>query len=186
LHTLAVPGGGITAARFAPDSRRLVTAHAVFTNLTDNIRVWDLATEQTIRSFGGNSFVQKLAFVAGGHLVTDSGSQAPQVWDIETGQLIRTLPGPTSSDFVVVGFSSATNSSTVTAGWLSGRVITWDSSTGQILHDFTGETIYAMAGVPGTNQVLLAHYNDNIERLKTSDTGVVFRTFARDTTTPLS
>src|SRR5262245_13109607 len=175
LHTLAVPGGGIIAARFAPDGRRLVTSHAVFTNLTDNIRVWDLATEQTIRSFGGNSFVQKLEFVANGHLVTDSGSQPPQVWDIETGQLIRTLPGATPSDFVIVRFSAATNSSAVTAGWLSGRVITWDASTGEILHDFTGETIYAAAGVPGTNQILLAHCNDNLVRLKNSDTGEVLR-----------
>src|SRR5215510_9339690 len=82
LHTFAVPGGGITTARFAPDGRRLVTSHVIFTNRVDNVRVWDLATEQTIRSFGGDSFSQKLEFLADGHLVTDAGSQAPQVWDI--------------------------------------------------------------------------------------------------------
>jgi len=113
-------------------------------------------------------------------------SQPPQVWDIETGQLIRTLPGSTPDDFVVVRFSAATNSSTLTAAWLSGRVITWDSSTGQILHDFTGETIYAAAGVPGTNQILLAHANDNLVRLKNSDTGAVLRTFAGHTTSSFS
>jgi WD40 repeat protein len=181
-----VPGGGISTARIAPDGHRLVTSHVVFTNLVDNLRVWDMANGQPIRSFGGTNFFQRFEFVAGGHLVADGSGLVVQVWDIETGQPIRTLPGTTPADFSIVAFSAATNSSLVTAGCVSGRVITWDASTGQILHDFTGETIYAAAAVPGTNQILLANGSDNLVRLKQSQTGTILRTTTGHTTSTIA
>jgi WD40 repeat protein len=144
--------------------------------------VRDLASEQTIRRFGGSNFIQNFEFVGDGHLVTDGANQAVQVWDIETGQLIRTLQGATQAEFAIVRFLTATNSSEVVAGFLNGRVITWDASTGQILHDFTGETIYAIAAVPGTNQVLTANASDNLLRVRDSQAGTLLRTFAGHTT----
>ena len=179
LHTFAVPGAGIAQARFAPDSRRLVTAHISFTNTLNNIRLWDLATEQTIRSFG-NSFVQRLGFVAGGKLATGGADLVVQVWDVETGQLIRPLPGTTLAEQSIQGFLTSTNSSLVVAGCLNGRVITWDASTGQILHDFTGERLFSLAAISGTNQILTAH-PDNLVRVKDSQVGTTLRTIAGHT-----
>jgi WD40 repeat protein len=179
LHTFAVPGAGIAQARFAPDSHRLVTAHISFTNTVNNVRLWDLATEQTIRSFG-NSFVQRLEFVAEGKLVTGGADLVVQVWDIETGQLIRPLPGTTLAEQAIQGFLTSTNSSLVVAGCLNGRVIAWDASTGQILHDFTGERLFSLAAIPGTNQILTAH-PDNLVRVKDSQVGTTLRSIAGHT-----
>jgi WD40 repeat protein len=179
LHTFAVPGAGITQARFAPDSQRLVTAHVVFTITADSVRLWDLATEETIRSFD-HSFVDRLEFVADGTLVTGGPDLVVQVWDIETGQLVRPLPGTTLAEQAIQGFLTPTNSSLVVAGCLNGRVITWDASTGQIIHDFTGERLFSLAAIPGTNQILTAH-PDNLVRVKDSQVGTTLRTIAGHT-----
>ena len=122
LHTFVVPGAGIAQARFAPDSHRLVTAHVSFTNTANSVRLWDLATEQTIRSFG-NSFVQRLGFVADGKLIVGGPDLVVQVWDIETGQLVRPLPGTTLAEQAIQGFLTSTNSSLAVAGCINGRVI---------------------------------------------------------------
>jgi WD40 repeat protein len=92
LHTFSFPGEGILQARFAPDGHRLITAHLVFTNLTDGIRLWDLTTKQKIRSFGGDGVVQRCEFV-GNRLITAKRPQEVELWDIETGELVRALPG---------------------------------------------------------------------------------------------
>jgi WD40 repeat protein len=54
-------------------------------------------------------------------------------------------------------------------------VITWDVSTGQILNDFTGETLFSLAAIPGTNQFLTAH-PDNLVRVKDGRVGTTLRT----------
>jgi WD40 repeat protein len=185
LHTFSFPGEGISDARFTPDGHRLVTANLVFTNVTDSVRLWDLATEQKIRSFGGDGFVQRIEFLAGGHLVTAKGPEAVQVWDIETGQLIRSLTGTTQAELAIQGFLTATNSSTVIAGCLNGRVVTWDASTGQILRDFTGENLFSLAAVPGTNQILTAH-PDNLARVKDGQVGTTLRSIAGHTAAAIS
>ena len=180
LHTFAFPGEGVLEARFTPDGHRLVTANLVFTNVRDSLRLWDLATEQKIRSFGGDGFVQTFEFVAGGHLVTAKGPEKVQVWDIETGQLVRALPGTTQAELAIQGFLTATNSSTVVAGCLNGRVITWDANTGQILRDFRGENLFSLAAVPGTNQILTAH-PDNLVRVKDRQVGTTLRSIVGHT-----
>ena len=179
LHTFAFPGEGVSQARFAPDGHRLVTANLVFTDVTNSVRLWDLATEQKIRSFGGSGFVQRFEFV-GRHLVTAKGPQDVQVWDIESGQPIRALPGTTQAELAIQGFLTGADSSLVVGGCLNGRVITWDVSTGQILHDFMGEHLFSMAALPGTNQILTAH-PDNLVRVKDGQVGTTWRTFAGHT-----
>jgi WD40 repeat protein len=175
LHTFSFPGEGVLQARFAPDGHRLVTAHLVFTNITDSVRLWDLTTKQIIRSFGGDGFVQRCEFVSDAHLITVKGPQDVEVWDIETGRLVRALPGTTQSEVAIQGFLTETNSFRVVAGCLNGRVIRWDTSTGQILDDFTGERIFSLAAVPGTEQILTAH-PDNLMRVKDARTGLTLRT----------
>ncbi|HEV8541189.1 MAG TPA: WD40 repeat domain-containing protein [Verrucomicrobiae bacterium] len=181
LHTFTVTGAGIAFARFAPEGNRLVTSDSSPTN---NVRVWNLSTEQTIGTFGGSAFIQNFEFVDGERLVT-AADTVVQVWNIESGQLIRPLPGLTSADVVVVRFLTATNNSTVTAGCLNGRVITWDASTAQILHDFTSEGLFDLAAIPATNQVLTAHFGDQLVRVKNSETGETLRTFAGHTTSTI-
>jgi WD40 repeat protein len=158
---------------FTPDGNRLVTADG---SLNNNVRVWDLSTGQTIRSFG--NLVQELAFVAGGQLVTAGSDLAVQVWDIDTGQVIRPLTGAAQ---IVVGLESSTNSPLVIAGCHNRQIITWDASTGDIRHDFMGESLGSIAAIPGTNQVLAGHLN-SLVRVKNREIGDNLRVFGGHTT----
>ncbi len=173
LRTLTVPGASITRVLFAPNTNQLVTADG---SLTNNVRVWDLSTGQTIRSFG--YLVQELAFVAGGHLVTAGSDLAVQVWNTETGEVVRPLTGAAQ---IVIGLETATNSALVIAGCHNGRVITWDTSSGDIVHDFMGESLIAIAAIPGTNHILTGHPN-NLARVKESEIGDNLRVFGGHTT----
>lgn len=173
LHNVVVPGTSVSRAVFAPDGNRLVTVDG---SLMNNVRLWNLATEQTIRSFG--TFVDTLGFVAGGHLVTASGDLSVQVWDIETGQALRPLSGATQ---IVVGLATSTNNAQVIAGCFDGRVITWDASTGDAQHNFMGERLVSIALIPGTNQILTAH-SDKLVRVKNSQIGDNLRVFGGHTT----
>jgi WD40 repeat protein len=159
LHNLSVTGSFISRAVFTPDGNRLLTTDSAPTN---SLRLWDLAREQTIRSFGNR--VQALGIVAGGYLVAAGDAAAVNVWDIETGEVIRPLSGATQ---LVIDLASSANSSTVIAGCLDGRVITWDASTGAVLHNFVGERLVAMRAIPGTNQIITGHA-DKLVRVKNS------------------
>jgi eukaryotic-like serine/threonine-protein kinase len=173
LHTMTVTGASFTHALFTPDGNRLVTADASSTN---SVRLWDLATQQTIRSFG--SLVDRLGLVAGGQLVTASSDLAVKIWDIETGQIVRPLAGATQP---IIGLLASTNDSTVIAGCLNGQVITWDASTGDVPFNFVGEKLVHIAAVTGTNQVLTAHA-DKLVRVKERQIGSNLRHFPGHTT----
>ena len=174
LHNIQVPGAGIVRALFTPEGNRLVTVDISFDGTTNNIQLWDLATEQMIRRFGDS--VNALAFVAGGRLVT--AAQTVKVWDIETGQVIRSFAGAT----LVTELAASTNSSSFIAGCVDGRVITWDAASGAIENDFMGEPLVAIKAIPGTNHVLTVHAGDNLVRVKDSATGTTLRTFPGHTT----
>jgi WD40 repeat protein len=174
LHTFSVPGAGIFQARFAPDGNRLITADSSPAN---NVRVWNVATEQTILDFGGNRFIQRLEFFAGGNLVTVAGDTAVEVWDVETGGLIRPLDGVTSP---IVGLLSSTNNSLVTAGCHNGQVITWDAATGDVQNNFFQDALNSLVAVPGTNQILAA--SSTLVRLRNNQNGDLLRVFAGHTT----
>lgn len=173
LQTLTVPGATVTRVRFTPDGTRLLTTDG---SLTDNVRVWDLTTGQTIRSFG--RWVQELAFVGGGHLVSAGSDLAVQVWNIDTGEVIRPLTGATHA---VIGLATSTNSTWVVAGCHNGQIITWDTASGNVKHDFLGESLMALSAIPGTNQILTGH-PDNLVRVKNHENGNNLRAFGGHTT----
>jgi len=173
LRTLTVPGATISRVLFAPNTNQLVTADGALTN---NVRVWDLSTGQTLRSFG--QYVQTLGFIAGGHLVTGDGDLAVKVWGIDSGQLIRPLEGATQ---IVVGFVTSATNSLVTAGCHNGQVITWDAATGDIQNQFFHEKLLGLVEIPGTNQVLAAS-TEMLVRVKNRHIGDNLRVFAGHTT----
>lgn len=173
LRTLTVPGASVIRVLFTPDGSRLVTTDG---SLANNIRVWDLETGQTIRSFG--SLAQELAFVTEEHLVTAGSDLVVQVWNIDTGEVVRPLMGATHA---VVGLEAAPDSALVVAGCHNGRVITWDTASGAIMHDFMGESLMAIAAVQGTNQLITGHPT-NLVRVKHRETGDNLRVFGGHTT----
>jgi len=175
LQTLAVPGGGLIRAKFTPDGSRVATADLAL-GVTNNVRLWDVASGQMIRSFDHRSL--ELGFIAGGQLVTAGDDSIVRVWNTATGEMIRSLDGATS---LILGLVAATNSSQVLAGCFNGHVITWDATTGDIAHQFFHEKLISLVGVAGTNQILCAH-SEKLVRLKNSQVGDNLRVFTGHTT----
>ncbi|MGC3960157.1 MAG: WD40 repeat domain-containing protein [Verrucomicrobiota bacterium] len=175
LHSVIVPGGGMIRARFMPDGNRLVTADLAFPS-ANNVKLWNLTTEQMIRSFDHRSL--ELGLMAGGQLATAGEDSVVRVWDIETGQFIRSLEGATSA---ILGLVTSPTNSLVLAGCFNGQVITWDAITGDVAHQFFHEKLISLVAVPGTNQILCAH-SEKLVRLKNSEIGDNLRVFAGHTT----
>jgi len=171
--SVIIPGTPVMRALFTPDGSRLVTADGSPTN---NVRLWDLATGETVRSFG--DLVHQMGFVAGGQLITGGQNTAVQVWNLETGQVIRSLDGATQ---MVLDLLASKDSSLVIAGCLDGRLIAWDSGSGQVVHNFLDKPIRSLVNLPDPNRVLLAG-SDNVVRIKNLETGSTLRSLEGHTT----
>jgi len=176
LHQVRVPGAYIQAAVFTPDGSGLVTAATAQTNL---IRLWDLASETTVRTFPDHGWqVAALGFVAGGHLVSAGDDRVVRVWDVESGEEVHALAGATQS---IAGLIATPDRSTIVAGCQDGRVIAWDAATGARLHQNQSEPLQAMCAIPSTDLVLLAG-PDNALRVFDLETGQTRRTLTGHST----
>ena len=159
LRRVHVPGVFIDAAAFTPDGTRLVTTTS---SPSERIRLWDLATESTIRTFADHAtFVPDLGFVRSGHLVTAGDDSAVRVWDVDTGELVRTLNGASQG---IAGMAVAPDSRTVIVGGGDGRVMAWDTETGEVLGELQGEPSSAICGIATAGWVITANV-DNTARL---------------------
>lgn len=104
-----------------------------------DVHIWDLASGQHFRSHSiwegtpdhpyGFSSIDTVAFVAGNQqFVATSRNAGVGMWDVETGALVRRFDGRFAG--LKKGEISA-DGSRFTAGMMDGRVITWDTATGQ-------------------------------------------------------
>jgi WD40 repeat protein len=172
---ITIPGTLVRAAAFTPDGRRLVTADGSPTN---NVRLWDLGTGTTLRTFGEHvGQVTCLGFVAGGLLATAGDDRLVRFWDPDTATLVRTLPGATGSITTLI---SQPADSSVMIGCSDGRVLIWNVATGERLAESTGEPFHQLDLIPGTGRILVAHTDQRI-RERDPATGTVSRTLAGHT-----
>lgn len=159
LHRVTVPGFFIDAVAFTPDGSRLVTTTS---SPSERIRLWDLTTETTIRTFADHAtFVPDIGFVRSGHLVTAGDDSAVRVWDVETGELVRTLTGASPG---IAGMVVAADSRTAIVGGNDGRIIAWDTETGDVLLEVEHGPATAFCGIAAVGWMIAANV-DNTARL---------------------
>jgi WD40 repeat protein len=138
-------------AIFTEDGAGLVTADG---SMTNNVRLWDLATETTVRTFGehvGNVFA--LCLLANGRLATGGDDRRVRVWDLASGQRLQMFNGSTQ---IVNSLFAATGGTNLFAGYSDGRVVHWDVGTGSIIQEVKDNSLATACRVPGANQLLLA------------------------------
>ncbi len=173
---LRVSGVFIQAAAFTPDGLHLVTADSSPTN---NVRLWDLATQTTIHLLGEHvGQVNSLGWVAEGHLATAGDDGMVRLWDVESGTKVRSLEG--DADYLA-GIVVSGSGSRVVAGSASGRIQSWNTLTGEREHAWTGPFLFGLGAIPGTDRILTAN-TDNLLRERELATGVVVREIAGHTT----
>ncbi|MCZ7641285.1 MAG: WD40 repeat domain-containing protein [Verrucomicrobia bacterium] len=176
LQTVEVRGAFIDVAVFTPEGDRLITAA---TAPADRIRLWDLASGKTIRTFDTPAWqVPALGFVRGGYLVSAGDDLQVRVWNLETGEFVRALSGAT---LAMADLIASPDLPTVTVGCSDGRVIQWDAETGEVRHEFTGPLLVALGEIPGAGRVMTAG-PDNLLREWDLETGVNLRTLSGHST----
>jgi len=131
--------GPLVAA--VPGSRHALTAWGT------NLRVWDLATGTSVKSWDTGGDVCLLAVSSDGRMALSgthphnspyAGALALRLWDLETGKLIRVLPRPGA--LTLTGAFSPDGHYLAT-GSVEGPVKIWDVSSGQVVSTLTGHRL---------------------------------------------
>lgn len=171
-----VPGVFMQAVEFTPDGEHLVTADGSQTN---NVRIWNLATQTTIHTLGEHvGTVKAMGFIAGGLLATAGDDGTVRLWDVDTGAGVRTLQsaGQYLSSLVV----SREGTRVVVAG-AEGRITSWNALTGEIERSWVGPNLHGLSAAAESDRVFAAQ-TDNVVREWDVETGVEVRQIVGHTT----
>jgi WD40 repeat protein len=123
-------GESVLSARFSPDGSQIVAA----LGLAD-VRIWDVATGQTVRSLTGHSKAVYYAEFSpdGSRIVSASGDGTARIWDVSDGAGSLVLSG--HRDLVAWATFSPDGTRIVTAS-ADGTAIVWDAANGRPLAEF--------------------------------------------------
>ncbi len=83
----------VSAVAVTPDGR-----HVVSGSEDNTLRVWDLASGETVRTLSGHTDAVMAVAVTpdGRQAVSGSGDKTLRVWDLASGETVRTLSGHTA------------------------------------------------------------------------------------------
>ena len=146
-----------------------------------SVRIWDLQTQQTVRSLlGHSSGVNCVAYSPDGRLIASGSSdQSIKLWDADTGDELNTLTGHTH---FVKAVSFSPDGSILASGSLDNSLKLWSVDTGEEINTLLGHSggINAVAFSPdGT--VLASGSTDTQVKFWNPATGEEIRTLAGHT-----
>ena len=120
------PGGRVTALRFAPGDRILVSASE-----DGSVSLWDLRTgvlSSQLKKHSGA--VNAIAFSPDGNLMATGGDdRSVIIWEAATGKARRTLKG---HDLAVTSLAFSPDANTLASGSGNTSVVLWDVKTGNL------------------------------------------------------
>jgi len=120
---------------FSPDGKYVVTS-----SNDKTVRLWDLATGETIRIFSGHAAeVWDVVFSPDGkYLLTGSADHTARLWDAMNGETVQVFSGHTGSVDAVA--FSPDGKYVVTAGSTDKTARLWNIASGRTVHVFTGHS----------------------------------------------
>jgi len=178
LHSVRTPGSPITDVAISPDGRMLATAD---TFLTNNVKIWDLATETQLRALPKTNWTaQQCVFLPDGGLVTTGPDRSVLLWNPDSAELVRSFPGITGATTLVMALW-APNENTLAATCTDGSVYLWDLPTASLLRVVPGEPVIAAYGIPNDFLTISAQLDYNV-RARQLPGGDALRTFKGHTT----
>lgn len=178
----------VKSLALSPDGSTLVAG-----SLNGETKLWNLATDRTLRSFADRPAIQSIAVSP-----ASAKSEQPQLFasgdyqggielhDLTSGALRRTLEGHST---VVQSVAFSPDGTTLASGCWDKTINLWDVTTGALTHTLTGHNygVTAVVFVPQSNSanptadplLVSADYDGGI-KLWRSTSGQLVRTFAAD------
>jgi WD40 repeat protein/uncharacterized caspase-like protein len=152
----------VSSVAFSPDGKHVLSQAGGLTHSADGTKVisstpftaklWDAATGQLVRTFGGQSHsVNAIGMSADGSTLASGGDdKIAKIWDAATGQLVRTL-GEHTEEIASIAFSrdgtrvAASAGRTIAFSLDSARVASasdsairlWEATSGRLLRTVT-------------------------------------------------
>ena len=152
IRNLAGHAAGVRACAVTPNGRRVVSASADHT-----LKVWDLATGQTLWTLAGHAAEVVACAVTpdGRRVVSASADHTLKVWDLATGQTLWTLAG---HDAWVLACAVTPDGRRVVSASTDHTLKVWDLATGQTLWTLAGHAagVRACAVTPDGRRVVSA------------------------------
>src|SRR5262249_55719184 len=126
----------ILSVAFRSDGKTVVSG-----SLDGTLRIWDVASGQSLRTLQGHTFiVRAVAFSPDGKtVVSGSADGTLRLWDVDSGQTLRTLEGHTGA-VLAVAFSP--DGKTVVSGSADNTLRIWPIFTVNELIDWTEANRY--------------------------------------------
>ena len=143
----------------------------------NTIRLWDVATGDTIRRLSGHGSVSSVSFSPDGQILASGGYYAPiRLWDVATGDTIRTLSGHPGS---VSSVSFSPDGQILASGGGYNTIRLWDVATGDTIRRLSGHTdsVSSVSFSPD-GQILASGGRDTTIRLWDVATGDTIRTLS--------
>jgi WD40 repeat protein len=163
--------GPITAVAVLADGRRALSGSEDKT-----LRLWDLATGETLRTLEGhsNSVAAAAVLADGRRALSGSWDKTLRLWDLATGETLCTLEGHTS--WVSSAAVLADGSRALSGSW-DKTLRLWDLATGETLRTLEGRTrgVSAVAVLADGRRALSGSWDTTL-RLWDLATGETLRT----------
>jgi WD40 repeat protein len=177
-HVMVGHRSEVSAVAFLPEGRRALSG-----SHDNTLRLWDLATGETLRTLEGHtSAVYTVAVLAdGSRALSGSNDSTLRLWDLATGETLRTLEGHT---FAVSAVAVLADGFRALSGSYDNTLRLWDLATGKTLRTLKGHTdgVIAVALLADGCRALSGSI-DNTLRLWHLGTGETLRILAGHTST---
>jgi WD40 repeat protein len=115
-------------------------SHALSGSYDNTLRLWDLATGETLRTLKGhtNGVVAVAALADGSRALSGSFDSTLRLWDLATGETLCTLQGQPDGVMAVAALDDGSRA--VTGGY-DKMIRLWDLTTGECLTEYAADAV---------------------------------------------
>ncbi|MFN8470135.1 MAG: effector-associated domain EAD1-containing protein [Caldilineaceae bacterium] len=176
VRTLSGHTGWVAAVAVTADSRYAVSGAG-----DNTLRVWDLASGETVHTLSGHTGrVEAVAVTADGrYAVSGADDKTLRVWNLASGETVRTLSGHTNPVMAV----AVTADGRFAVSGSGGKTLrVWDLASGETVHTLSGHTDWVMAvAVTADGRFAVSGSYDNTLRVWDLASGESVRTLSGHT-----
>lgn len=170
VKNFAEHSGAIGSISFSPDGLTLASG-----SRDRQIKIWDLATGNLIRSFDGDgSAVWSVTYNSdGSRLAAGTSYWRILMWNLKTGELVRTV----EHDASVWSVAISKDGKTLASGSGDKTTKLWDIATGRLVYNFPdhSESVYAVALSPD-GKIVVSASQDKTMTIVDTESGRLLKT----------